>query len=151
MPAVHPQTVGVSARVSARVSAAAERTHLDGQADRVGAVCAAKGWQVAKVVTEGGRGVNDQHPHVRALLTDPSIGKLVVEHQDRCSRFGVASLLTLLKTQGRDLVIVNEADTGHEDLMLDLVAIITSFTVRLYGRRRASRKKTQVLAALEGN
>jgi predicted site-specific integrase-resolvase len=31
------------------------------------------------------------------------------------------------------------------------VAIITSFTARLYGRRRASRKKTQLLAALEVN
>ena len=56
---------------------------------------------------------------------------------------------TLLKAQGRELVIVNEADNGHDDLMQDLVAIITSFTVRLYGHRRATRKKTELLAVLQ--
>jgi predicted site-specific integrase-resolvase len=63
----------------------------------------------------------------------------------------VAYIQTLLKTQGRELVIVNEAEEEHIDLMQDFVAIITSFCARLYGRRRASRKKTQLLAALEGN
>ena len=61
-----------------------------------------------------------------------------------------------MQTQGRELVIVNaaeagqnEAEAGHEDLIHDFVAIITAFCARLYGRRRASRKTTQVLAALE--
>ena len=45
--------------------------------------------------------------------------------------------------------MVNTADTAEDDLMGDFVAIVTSFCARLYGRRRASRKKMQVLAALE--
>jgi predicted site-specific integrase-resolvase len=49
------------------------------------------------------------------------------------------------------LVIVNEVDEGQEDLMQDFVAIITSFCVRLYGRRRAPRKKSHLLAALEAD
>jgi predicted site-specific integrase-resolvase len=144
---VRPQKVAVYARVSS----AENRTNLEGQAERVVAFCAAKGWQVAKVVTECGSGVNDQRPHFLALLADTSISHIVVEHKDRCSRFGVAYIQTLLKTHGRELVIVNEAEKGQEDLMQDFVAIITSFTARLYGRRRASQKKTQLLAALEGN
>jgi len=78
----------------------------------------------------------------------------VVAHQDRCSRFGVASIQTLLKTQGRDLVSVNEAKAGQEgqegqeDLLQDFVALITSLTARLYSRRQASRKTTPLLAAL---
>jgi putative resolvase len=72
----------------------------------------------------------------------------VVAHQDRCSRFGVAYIQTLLQTQGRDLVSVNEAKEGQEDLPQDVVAVITSFTARLYGRRQASRKTAQLLAAL---
>ncbi len=61
----------------------------------------------------------------------------------------MAYIQTLLKAQGRELVIVNEAENGRDDLMQDLVAIITSFTARLYGRRRATRKKTQLLAVLQ--
>lgn len=144
---VRPQNVAVYARVSS----AENRKNLEGQAERVSAFCAAKGWQVAKVVKECGSGVNDQRPQFLALLADTSISQIVVEHQDRCSRFGVAYIQTLLATQGRELVIVNEAQEGQEDLMQDFVAIITSFTARLYGRRRASRKKTQLLAALEVN
>lgn len=147
LPVVRPQKVAVYARVSS----AENRKNLEGQAERVAAFCAAKGWQVAKVVKECGSGVNDQRPQFLALLADPSISHIVVEHKDRCSRFGVAYIQTLLKTQGRELVIINEAEEEQADLMQDFVAIITSFCTRLYGRRRASRKKTQLLAALEGN
>lgn len=144
---MRPQQVAVYARVSSTEN----RSNLDGQAERVVAFCTARGWQVAKVVKECGSGVNDQRPQFLALLADSSISHIVVEHKDRCSRFGVAYIQTLLSTQGRELVIINEAEDGQEDLMQDFVAIITSFCARLYGRRRASRKKTQLLAALEAN
>jgi putative resolvase len=140
-----PQKVAVYARVSSPEN----RTNLDSQAERVAAFCAAKGWQVANVVKECGSGVNDQRPQLLALLADTSISQIVVEHKDRCSRFGVAYIQTLLKTQGRDLVIINEAEEEQADLLQDFVAIITRVCARLYGRRRASRKKAQVVAALE--
>jgi putative resolvase len=74
-----------------------------------------------------------------------------VEHKDRASRFGVAYIQTLLAVQRRELVVVNSAQTAEEDLMSDLVSIITSFVARLYGRRRAKRKTEQVLATLLEN
>jgi putative resolvase len=135
--------------VYARVSSAEDRQNLDGQAERVSAFCVARGWQVARVVKECGSGVNDQRPQFLALLADTSLSHIVVEHQDRCSRFGVAYIQTLLKTQGRELVMVNEAEEGQEDLLQDFVAIITSFCARLYGRRRASRKKRALLSVLQ--
>lgn len=145
--AARPQKVVVYARVWS----AENRKNLESQAERVSAFCTAKGWQVAKVVKEYGSGVNDQRPQFLALLADTSISHIVVEHKDRCSRFGVAYIQTLLKTQGRDLVIVNEVEEEQADLMQDFVAIITSFCAQLYGRRRANRKKRQLLAALEVN
>jgi len=93
--------------------------------------------------------VIDQRPKFLALLADNSISQIVVEHKDRASRFGVAYIQTLLAGQNRQLVIVNEADTGEDDLIDDFVAIITSFTARLYGRRRAKRKTEQVFQVLE--
>lgn len=143
--AVRPQKVAVYARASSSEN----RKNLESQAERVEAFCAARGWQVAKVVKECGSGVNDQRPQFLALLADTSISHIVVEHKDRSSRFGVAYIQTLLATQGRELVIVNEAEEGQEDLMQDFVAIITSFCARLYGRRRASRKQTALLSVLQ--
>jgi putative resolvase len=103
------------------------------------------------VVKECGSGINDQRPKFLTLLADPKIGQMVVEHKDRASRIGVAYIHTLLAMQGRELVVVNTADTAQDDLMGDFVTIITSFCARLYGRRRAKRKTEQVLAALQQN
>jgi predicted site-specific integrase-resolvase len=47
-----------------------------------------RGYQVAKVVTEVGSGINDARPKLLALLADQGIGVIVVEHKDRLTRFG---------------------------------------------------------------
>ena len=135
--------------VYARVSSSENKQNLDTQAERLISWCNAQGWSVGKVVKECGSGVNDQRPKFLALLANPTISRIVVEHQDRASRFGVTYIQTLLALQERELVIVNTADTAEDDLMGDFVAIITSFAARLYGRRRAKRKTEQVLAALQ--
>ncbi len=137
--------------VYARVSSSENKDNLERQAERLINWCNAQGWGVSKVVKECGSGINDQRPKFLALLADPKIGQIVVEHKDRASRFGVAYIQTLLAMQGRELVMVNTADTAEDDLMGDFVAIVTSFCARLYGRRRAKRKTEQVLAALQQN
>lgn len=137
--------------VYARVSSAENKKNLDTQAERLITWCNAQGWSVGKVVKECGSGINDQRPKFLALLANRDIQRIVVEHKDRASRFGVAYIQTLLAMQNRELVIVNTADTVQDDLMGDFVAIITSFAARLYGRRRAKRKTEQVLAALQQN
>ncbi len=124
---------------------------LERQAERLVSWCNAQGWSVGKIVKECGSGINDQRPKFLALLSDPKIGRIVVEHKDRASRFGMVYIQTLLAMQQRELVVVNTADTAEDDLMGDFVAIITSFCARLYGRRRAKRKTEQVLAALQQN
>jgi putative resolvase len=145
--ALLPQFVAVYARVSSTEN----KKNLDTQVERLITWCNAQGWSVGKVVKECGSGINDQRPQFLALLANRDIHRIVVEHKDRASRFGVASIQTLLAMQDRELVIVNTADTAQDDLMGDFVAIITSFTARLYGRRRAKRKTEQMLAALQQN
>jgi predicted site-specific integrase-resolvase len=137
--------------IYARVSNSENKKKLDTQAERLVAWCTMQGWSGVQVVKECGSGVNDQRPRFLALLADPSITHIVVEHQDRASRFGVAYIQTLLAVQQRELVVVNSAQTAEEDLMSDLVSIITSFVAQLYDRRRAKRKTDQVLAALQEN
>lgn len=135
--------------IYARVSSSGNKKNLDTQAERLITWCNAQGWSVSKIVKECGSGINDQRPKFLALLSDPTMSQIVVEHKDRASRFGVTYIQTLLGLAGRELVIVNTADTVQDDLMGDFVALITSFAARLYGRRRAKRKTEQVLTALE--
>src|SRR3974377_86116 len=137
--------------VYARVSSSENKKNLDTQAERLITWCNAQGWSVGKVVKECGSGINDQRPKFLALLANREIGRIVLEHKGRASRFGVVSLHTLLALQEREVVVVNTADSEETDLMGDFGAIITSFAARLYGRRRAKRKTEQVLAALQQN
>ena len=99
--------------------------------------CAAKGDQVTAVVKEIGSGVNDARPKLLKLLTDPTIGLIVVEHKDRLTRFGFNDIEQLLGRQGRKIEGINLAENGKEDLIQDFVSIVTSFCARLYGRSSA--------------
>jgi predicted site-specific integrase-resolvase len=135
--------------VYARVSSAENKSNLDSQAERLIAYCTAKGYQIAKVVKEIGSGVNDSRPKCLSLLADQSISLIVVEHKDRLTRFGFRYIETLLKGQGREIEVVNQAENGTEDLLADLVSIIYSFCARLYGQRRAKRKTEKIVAELE--
>lgn len=135
--------------VYTRVSSAENKSNLDSQAERLVAYCAVRGYQVSKVVKEIGSGVNDNRPKFLALLADPSISRIVIEHKDRGTRFGFRYIETLLKTYGREIEVVNQAENSTEDLLSDLTSIIYSFCARLYGQRRAKRKTEKIVQELE--
>jgi putative resolvase len=135
--------------IYARVSSAEHRANLERQAERLVAYAAARGYQVSHVVKEIGSGVNDNRPKFLALLADPSIGRIVIEHKDRGTRFGFRYIETLLKATGREIEVVNMAENSTEDLLADLTSIIYSFCARLYGQRRAKRKTEKMIQELE--
>jgi putative resolvase len=114
-----------------RVSAAENEDNLEGQAKRLMDYCAAKGYQVGAVVKAIGSGVNDTRPKLLKLLTDPTVGQIVVEHKDRLTRFGFNYIEPLLALHGRKIEVINLAENGKEDLIQDFVSSVTSFCARL--------------------
>jgi putative resolvase len=140
-----PQQVAIYARVSS----AENTSDLDSQAEQLVAYCTARGYQVARVVKEVGSGVTDARPKLLALLADQANGLIVVEHQDRLTRFGFRYLETLLTAQGRAIEVVNHAEHGTQDLLADLTAIIYACCARLYGQRRAKPKTAAIVRELE--
>ena len=146
---VPERAVSSKVAVYTRVSSAENKSNLDSQAERLVAYCAVRGYQVSKVVKEIGSGVNDNRPKFLALLADPSIGPIVIEHKDRGTRFGFRYIETLLNTYGRKIEVVNQAENNTEDLLADLTSIVYSFCARLYGQRRAKRKTEKIVQELE--
>ena len=131
-----------------RVSSSENKNNLEKQKQRMVDYCAAKGYQIQKIVCEIGSGLNDGRPKLESLLLDKQINVIVAEHSDRISRFGMNYIEKLLASQGRKIEIVNQAETEKEDLVQDFVAIITSFTARLYGQRRNKRKTEKLIKEL---
>jgi putative resolvase len=120
----------------ARVSAHHQRADLDRQVARLSAWAAGQGVSVAEVVCEVGSGLNGRRPKLRRLLADPTAAMIVAEQRDRLARFGVEQLEAALSAQGRRLVVVDPGETG-DDLVRDMIEVLTSFCARLYGRRGA--------------
>lgn len=132
----------------ARVSSLGQKEDLDRQIQRLKDYAAAKGYQVAKEVTEIASGLNDTRPKLEKLLADSSIGTIVVENRDRLTRFGSHYIETLLEAQGRRVEMIFQSDTGDE-LVDDFVSVITSMAARIYGRRQSKRLASKIKHCVE--
>ena len=137
---------GSGSAVYARVSSHDQKNDLDAQAGRVAVWAATNGYAVTRVVAEIGSGLNPHRKQLMALLADPSVNSIIVEHRDRLMRFGSEYIESSLTAQGRKIVIINQ-DESNEDLVQDMVDVLTSFCARLYGRRSAANRAKKALEA----
>jgi predicted site-specific integrase-resolvase len=132
--------------VYARVSSADQRVDLDRQVARVTAWATGRNLAVARVVTEVGSALNGRRKKFLALLRDPAVTTIVVEHRDRFARFGAEYVEASLAAQGRRLLVVDPAEVD-DDLVRDVTEILTSLCARLYGRRAAANRAERAVAA----
>ncbi len=129
----------------ARVSSHAQRPELERQVARLTAWGTAHGFRVDEVVTEVGLGLNGKRRKLLALLANPQVTVIIVEQRDRLARFGVEAIKAALAASGRRLIVVASAES-NDDLVRDMLEVLTSWCARLYGRRGA---RTRALAAVK--
>jgi len=132
----------------ARVSSADQKEDLERQMQRLKDYAASKGYQVTKMVSELASGLNDRRPKLMKLLTDASVGIVVIEHRDRLTRFGFNYIEQLMQMQGRRLEVIFPSDTDN-DLVDDFIAVITSMASRIYGRRTSKRRAEKIKQCVE--
>ena len=74
---------------------------------------------------------------------------MVLTHRDRLLRFGAELIFSLCEQFGVEIVIINASENTsfEDDLMQDVLEIITVFSARLYGAR--SRKNKKLLESLQ--
>lgn len=137
------------AGIYARVSSSENKATLDAQAERLIQYATARGWQIVEVVKEVGSGVNDQRKKLEHLLQGASWNILLVEHKDRLTRFGFHHFDTLLPLLGKRIEVVNVATDSQANLMEDLVAVIYSFSARMYGLRRSRHTTEHIVSAIK--
>jgi predicted site-specific integrase-resolvase len=131
--------------VYARVSSADQSVDLDRQVARVTTWATGQRLAVSRVVTEVGSALNG-HRKVLALLRDPAVSTIVVEHRDRFARFGAEYVEAALAAQGRRLLVVDPAEVD-DDLVPDVTEILTSLCARRYGRRAAANRARRAVEA----
>ena len=112
--------------VYARVSSHDQKGCLDVQVSRTVQAATALGLRVDEVVTEVGSGLNGKRKKLSRLASDPDVTTLVVEHRDRLARLGVEHLEVALAASGRNIVVINDAETDH-DLVRDMADVLLTW------------------------
>lgn len=135
----------------ARVSSHDQKEDLSRQIQVLESFCAASGWTY-EVIEDLGSGLNYNKRGLRNLIRAiclSQVDRLVLTHKDRLLRFGAELIFSLCEQFGIEVVIINktEASTFEDDLVQDVLEIITVFSARLYGAR--SRKNKKLLDALK--
>jgi putative resolvase len=130
----------------ARVSSHDQGSDLDRQVARLTSWATSSGHEIGEVVTEVGSGLNGKRPKLRRILSDPSASVIVVEHRDRLARFGVEHLEAALGAHGRRIVVVDLGE-ATDDLVRDMIEVLTSMCARLYGRRGARNRAMRAVTA----
>jgi len=149
---VAPEAVGTEAPVAlglyARVSSHDQRSDLDRQVARLSEWAARTGNPVVRVEAEVGSGMNGCRSKLRRLLADPRVTMVVVEHRDRLARMNAELVEAALSAHGRRLVVLDDGEVD-DDLVRDMLEVLTSFCARLYGRRSARNRAQKALRCAE--
>jgi putative resolvase len=135
----------------ARVSSHDQKEDLSRQIQVLESFCAAKGWSY-EIIDDLGSGLNYNKRGLRQLIQTiclSQVDRLVLTHKDRLLRFGSELIFSLCEQFGIEVVIINQTEnsTFEDDLVQDVLEIITVFSARLYGTR--SRKNKKLLEALK--
>lgn len=131
----------------ARVSSSKQKEDLTRQVQRLRDYCAAQGLKVDKEVTEVGSALNGKRKRLLRVLSDQAVGTIVVEHRDRLTRFGFEYLEASFQAQNRRIIVLNDTEC-KDDLVQDMIDVLTSFCARLYGRRSARLRAKRAVEVL---
>jgi predicted site-specific integrase-resolvase len=142
-----PRSSHVRWALYARESSSENTAALASQLEGLRSFAMAKGDTIVQEVSEIGSGINDQRPRLHALLKKRDFDVLLVEHKERLTRFGFRWLEALCPFT---IEVMNLAENGRDELMEDLVVILTALSARLYGQRRGREKTQAAIRALTG-
>jgi putative resolvase len=126
--------------VYCRVSSPGQKDDLASQVAAMGQFCLGRGLAVDEWIQEIGGGMNWRRKKFLAVMEDIDRGKvatLVVAHKDRLARFGFEYLEHVAAKNGCTILVANqESLSPQQELVEDLLAIVHTFSCRLYGLRR---------------
>ena len=127
-----------------RVSSHKQKDDLERQIENVKTYMYAKGYQF-EIITDIGSGINYNKKGLNQIIdmvTNSEVEKIVVLYKDRLIRFGYELIENLCNKFGTIIEIIDNTEkTDKQELVEDLVQIVTVFSCRLQGKRANKAKK----------
>ena len=98
-----------------------------------------------EIIKSVGSGINYNNPSLNDLVDmviSGRVNKVFIMYNDRLVRFGFELLQSIFKRYGVEIEIINhQNNTMEEDLVTDLIQIITVFSAKLNGKRKDTLNK----------
>ncbi|HDJ51567.1 MAG TPA: IS607 family transposase [Thermoprotei archaeon] len=132
--------------IYARVSSSDQKSDLERQIQYLTQYCSAKGYRVIDVLSDVASGLKTNRKGLMKLfnyVVNKQVDVVVVTYKDRLTRFGFEYLEYFFKQHGVRIEVVygKEPKDAYQELVEDLLAIVTSFAGKLYGMRSHRKKK----------
>ena len=129
-----------------------ESGNLQRQRDRLIQYCQDKHYTVVAVYEEVASGLNDHRRELTKMFKNlKETDFIVVEYEDRLARFGYSYLKEFAASFNVEIEAVEKAEKlqPNEEMVNDLVSIVTCFSARLYGARGGRKLKQTIVQAIE--
>lgn len=128
-----------------RVSTSDQKEDLERQVETVSNYCSANGYQF-KIIKDIGSGLKYDKSGLQELIElieKREIERVVLNYKDRLVRFGYGMFEQICELNGVDIEIINhtEDQSYQEELVDDVLSIITVFSAKLYGSRSNKAQK----------
>ena len=127
-----------------RVNSHKQKDDLERQIENVRTYMYAKGYQF-EIISDIGSGINYNKKGLNKLIdmiTNSEVDKIVVLYKDRLIRFGYELIENLCEKYGTTIEVIDKKKKIEEqELVEDLIQIVTIFSCRLQGKRANKAKK----------
>ena len=127
-----------------RVSSSKQKDDLGRQIENVKSYMIAKGYSF-EIISDIGSGINYNKKGLTNLLElvdDDEVEKIVVLYKDRLIRFGYELIENLCTKHNTSIEIIdNTIKSSEQELVEDMIQIVTVFACRLQGKRANKAKK----------
>lgn len=132
--------------IYARVSANKQKEDLKRQVKTLENYAEDNNWKVRRIYKDIASGLNDGRKNLLKLISDlpkAQVDYVLCTYKDRLARFGTRMLEQFCNIYGTELLEINISDHSEEqELVSTIIAILTSFSGKLYRQRRG---KNQVI------
>jgi len=132
--------------IYARVSSKDREKDLHTQVEYLKRYCNEKGYDVVDVLTDIASGLNENREGLNKVfeyIINRKVSRVVITTEDRLTRFGFKYLSKLFGAFDVEIEVVDSKKgfKTPQELVEDLITIVTSFAGRLYGFRSHKRKR----------
>ncbi len=128
-----------------RVSSFDQKDDLIRQINTVSEYCIARGYQF-RIIQDLGSGLNYNKKGLKELIElicSQRINRIIINYKDRLIRYGYEIIENICELNGVKIEIINHTEdkTYEQELVEDVLSIITVFSSKLYGSRSHKIKK----------